>query len=181
MPSGPPPYVCPVVNIFTTEQEKSALYEAIGRAVASYSKLEHVAIELTLVWDESRDNYGRSLTTAGQYALSHLEDDPHRHRIVRDALGHVGDLTDTRNAIVHGVWSEFHLDDELRFFAVRTLPEHATRKSDNPEHLFGKAMSTAQIQDFAERCERKMRRLSEVRDSLHAEMRAATTTQDRRP
>jgi hypothetical protein len=167
-----------VVNIFTTEREKSALYEAIGRAVAAYSKLEHVAIELALVWDNSREIYGRSLAAAGKYALRHLAYDPDRHKIVSDALEHATDLTETRNAIVHGVWSEFHLDDELRFFAIRTLPNHATRTLENPEHLFGKAMSTVQIQDFAEQCEDKMRQLGEVRDSINAEARAAADPED---
>lgn len=177
---APVPSRC-VVNIFTTEQERAALYEAIGRAVASYSKLEHVAIELALVWDTSRETYGRSLAIAGKYALRHLGDDPALRTRVADALADASDLTATRNAIVHGVWSEFHLDDEGRFFAIRTLPEHATKGFDNPEHLFGKAMSTAQIRAFAERCECKMRELADVRDCINAEKRAASASEGSKP
>jgi len=63
-----------VAKIFTTDEEKSSLYEAIGRAMAAYRKLEHVALELALVWDTTRETYGRSLTKAGRYALDHLAD-----------------------------------------------------------------------------------------------------------
>jgi len=63
-----------VAKIFTTDEEKSSLYEAIGRAMAAYRKLEHVALELALVWDITRETYGRSLMKAGRYALDHLAD-----------------------------------------------------------------------------------------------------------
>ncbi len=95
---------------------------------------------------------------------------------VQNALKDTEDLTETRNAIVHGVWMEIHLDDEGRFFAVRTLPKHQTRKQKNPEHMFGQAMSTSQIQAFAETCETKMRQLGAVRDGLHADLRTAAAT-----
>ena len=42
--------------------------------MAAYRKLEHVALELALVWDITRETYGRSLMKAGRYALDHLAD-----------------------------------------------------------------------------------------------------------
>jgi hypothetical protein len=54
-----------VVNIFATEQEKSALYEAIGRAVSSYAKLGANAYfrdPATTVWPRLSESFGADTT-----------------------------------------------------------------------------------------------------------------------
>ena len=94
------------------------------------------------------------------YALDHLADDPAGLATVKNALEGTQELIEIRNAIVRGVWMEVHLDDEGRFFA---------------------AMSTSQIQAFAETCETKMRQRGAVRDSLHADMRTAVAAEGSQP
>lgn len=160
----------PVTDIFATDEEKSSLYEAIGRAVASYSRLEHVAIELALVWDDSRRNYGETLSRVKEFVVERLADTPDTRSRVEHALRESDELAETRNAIVHGVWSEFHFDDKQRFLGIRTLRGRAAQKLGNPANLRGKALSTAELLEFAAGCESRVRLLNDVTESLYADM-----------
>ena len=160
------------VVVFPSDAELSRLYEAIGRGVAHFAKLEHVAIELSMVWDDERTQYGAGLANVRDYILARMKTDPRRD-LVKRLLAPAEELTSERNAIVHGVWFEAQIDDSGRYFAVRTLPTEQALKQEHPEYLHGIAKSTDQLLNFAARCEEILRALGVLRDDVNAERSSA--------
>ena len=96
--------------------EKDELYNALGKFIVSFTEIEHWLTSILEVFTDAEDNMWltvffsddlmtvRVRDTIHKVAKLRLEDNQPLHEKLKAVLKQVAELTEERNALVHGQW-----------------------------------------------------------------------------
>lgn len=162
--------------------EKDELYNALGRFIISFTELEHWLTSVLEVFTDAADNMwltlffiddlmtGRVRDTIHKVAKLRLEDNQSLHEKLRATLKEVAELTEERNALVHGQWVFDSTITKLHNYGLKKIDVGKGRHVW--QHLSDNAIFPRDLIKWTRKAEQLAADLENLRDEIKSYLTA---------